>query len=88
MPLSSLGTITHSRGITWDPIHLSECCESKDLQHHGASSSSQADLQEPVPLRTAPPIPGKMDKGSLRSKKRSFGAFLARAPHLGMELNA
>ncbi|MED6190180.1 hypothetical protein PIB30_103174, partial [Stylosanthes scabra] len=33
MPLFSLGMITHSRGITWDPIHLSECCESKDLPH-------------------------------------------------------
>ncbi|MED6208572.1 hypothetical protein PIB30_046514 [Stylosanthes scabra] len=37
---------------------------------YGASSSSQADQQEPGPL--------KMDKGSLRSKKWSFGAFLAR----------
>ncbi|MED6222419.1 hypothetical protein PIB30_064267 [Stylosanthes scabra] len=26
--------------------------------HHGASSSSQPDQQEPVPLRTAPPLPG------------------------------
>ncbi|MED6128155.1 hypothetical protein PIB30_094928 [Stylosanthes scabra] len=57
---------------------------------YGAGSSSQADPQEPVPLRTAPPIPGKMDKRSLRSKKRSFGAFLDRAPRLGVgvELNA
>ncbi|MED6188406.1 hypothetical protein PIB30_085644 [Stylosanthes scabra] len=28
---------------------------------------------------------GKMDKGSLRSKKRSFGAFLDRAPCLGVQ---
>ncbi|MED6212593.1 hypothetical protein PIB30_084947 [Stylosanthes scabra] len=55
---------------------------------YGASSSSQTDQQKPVPLRTAPPIPGKMDKGSLRRKKWSFGAFLSRAPRLGMELNA
>ncbi|MED6224434.1 hypothetical protein PIB30_083969 [Stylosanthes scabra] len=55
---------------------------------YGASSSSQNDQQEPVPLRTAPPLPGKMDKGSLRSKKWSFGAFLTRAPRLGVELNA
>ncbi|MED6113660.1 hypothetical protein PIB30_072907 [Stylosanthes scabra] len=55
---------------------------------YGAGSSSLADPQEPVPLRTAPPIPGKMDKGSLRSKKRSFGAFLDRVPRLGVELNA
>ncbi|MED6140845.1 hypothetical protein PIB30_097377 [Stylosanthes scabra] len=26
--------------------------------HHGASSSSQLDQQEPVPLRTTPPLPG------------------------------
>ncbi|MED6138135.1 hypothetical protein PIB30_071368, partial [Stylosanthes scabra] len=32
---------------------------------YGASSSSQTDQQEPVPLRNAPPIPGKLDKGSL-----------------------
>ncbi|MED6115577.1 hypothetical protein PIB30_091975, partial [Stylosanthes scabra] len=25
--------------------------------HHGASSSSQPDQQEPVPLQTAPPLP-------------------------------
>ncbi|MED6189444.1 hypothetical protein PIB30_096030 [Stylosanthes scabra] len=75
-----------------------------------ASSSSQADPQEPVPLQTAPPIPGyqpphpppnyfygrlvlflisyffrKIDKGSLRSKKRSFGAFLAKASRLGVQ---
>ncbi|MED6138333.1 hypothetical protein PIB30_073426 [Stylosanthes scabra] len=31
---------------------------------------------------------GKRDKGSLRSKKLSFGAFLARAPRLGVELIA
>ncbi|MED6163860.1 hypothetical protein PIB30_084093 [Stylosanthes scabra] len=55
---------------------------------YGASSSSQNDQQEPVPLGRAPPIPGKMDKGSLRSKKRSFGAFLTRAPRQGVELNA
>ncbi|MED6189443.1 hypothetical protein PIB30_096029 [Stylosanthes scabra] len=55
---------------------------------YGASSSSQTDQQEPVPLRTAPPILRKMDKGILRSKKRSFGAFLTRAPRLWVELNA
>ncbi|MED6164052.1 hypothetical protein PIB30_085978 [Stylosanthes scabra] len=54
----------------------------------GASGSSQSAQQEPVPLRTAPPLPGKIDKGSLRSKKRSFGAILTRAPHLGVELDA
>ncbi|MED6212865.1 hypothetical protein PIB30_087552 [Stylosanthes scabra] len=63
---------------------------------YGASTSSQADPQESVPLRTAPPIPDfqpphpprKMKKGSLRSKKQSFGAFLDRAPRLGVEHNA
>ncbi|MED6188674.1 hypothetical protein PIB30_088091 [Stylosanthes scabra] len=47
---------------------------------YGASTSSQADPQEPVPFRTAPPIPGKMEKGSLRSKKWSFGAILDKSP--------
>ncbi|MED6174406.1 hypothetical protein PIB30_068677 [Stylosanthes scabra] len=62
--------------------------------HVGASASSQSAQQEPIPLRTAPPLPGyqpprgNMDKGSLRSKKRSFGAILTRAPGLGMELGA
>ncbi|MED6151230.1 hypothetical protein PIB30_080510 [Stylosanthes scabra] len=43
-----------------------------------ARSSSQAVMHEHR----------KMVKGSLRNKKWSFGAFLTRAPHLGMELNA
>ncbi|MED6128394.1 hypothetical protein PIB30_097388 [Stylosanthes scabra] len=33
-------------------------CSMEPLSHHGASSSSQLDQQEPVPLRIAPPIPG------------------------------
>ncbi|MED6223672.1 hypothetical protein PIB30_076304 [Stylosanthes scabra] len=56
--------------------------------HVGASASSQSAKQEPEPLWTAPPLPGKMDKGSLQSKKRSFGAILTRAPCLGVELSA
>ncbi|MED6196745.1 hypothetical protein PIB30_050290 [Stylosanthes scabra] len=62
--------------------------------HVGTSAFSQSAQQEPIPLRTAPPLPGyqpprgKMDKRSLRSKKRSFGAILARDPRLGMELGA
>ncbi|MED6165054.1 hypothetical protein PIB30_096008 [Stylosanthes scabra] len=47
---------------------------------YGASTPSQANPQEPVPLQTAPPIPGKVEKGSLRSKKRSFGAILDKSP--------
>ncbi|MED6202021.1 hypothetical protein PIB30_101227 [Stylosanthes scabra] len=47
---------------------------------YGASSSSQVDPQEPVPLRTAPPSPGKMEKGSLRSKKGRNWSILDRAP--------
>ncbi|MED6212392.1 hypothetical protein PIB30_082842 [Stylosanthes scabra] len=47
---------------------------------YGATSSSQVDPQEPVPLRTAPPSPGKMKKGSLRSKKGRIWSILDRAP--------
>ncbi|MED6212069.1 hypothetical protein PIB30_079690 [Stylosanthes scabra] len=40
---------------------------------YGASTSSQADPQEPVPLRTAPPIPGDQTMDS--SKSYFFGTF-------------
>ncbi|MED6189014.1 hypothetical protein PIB30_091471 [Stylosanthes scabra] len=49
---------------------------------YGASSSSQVDPEEPVPLRTAPPSPHfqKMKKGSLRSKKEGNWSILPEPP--------
>ncbi|MED6225134.1 hypothetical protein PIB30_090745 [Stylosanthes scabra] len=47
---------------------------------YGASTSSQADPQDPITLWTAPPIPGKMKKGSLRKKKRRIWSIMDRDP--------
>ncbi|MED6114798.1 hypothetical protein PIB30_083908 [Stylosanthes scabra] len=57
---------------------------------YGASSSSQVDPEEPVPLRTAPPFPHfrKMEKGSLGSKKEGIWSILPEPPCLAVETHA